>query len=158
MKGFTHLAGGALAGLCISKAVCPDQLMETALVVGSCAAGSLLPDIDVGTSKLGNKFPALSYTLQFIFGHRGIFHSLLLWAIPIYNLYVAFPQFRLYTLCCGGGILTHLFLDMLNPSGVPLMWPHNYRFRIAGFHSGGLADWILGLVLMFCCMFVFHCI
>lgn len=154
MKGFTHLAAGTLAGLTISQSVCPDQGMTTILVVAACAAGSLLPDIDVGTSKLGRRIPALAYTLQIIFGHRGVFHSLTLWGAVLLYLLWNFPQFDLYLWSLGGGILSHLLLDMLNPLGVQLLWPMEYRFTIAGFHSGGLIDWLLGGLLTVGCLCV----
>lgn len=144
MKGFTHLAAGTCAGIAISQAVCPGNGTETVLVIVSTAIGSILPDIDVGTSKLGRRIPVLSYTLQILFGHRGIFHSLLLWAIPIMVLCFTYPQHQLLFLCCGTGIVTHLLLDMLNPLGVPFLWPWSKRFTVAGFHSGGLIDWLMG--------------
>lgn len=147
MKGPTHIAAGTLAGLILSQAICPEQSTQAIAVIAITAAGSIMPDIDVGTSKLGRRIPALSYTIQFLFGHRGIFHSLILWALPLLYLHISYPEYRLFVWSCGCGIATHLLLDMLNPAGIPLLWPWNKRIHLAEFQSGGLFDWLLGIAL-----------
>lgn len=157
MKGLTHLSAGTLAGFIISQAVYPNQSTEAMAVIALTAAGSVLPDIDIGTSKLGRHIPALSYTIQFLFGHRGIFHSLLLWAIPLFYLHFSFPEYQIFIWSCGCGILSHLLLDMLNPAGVPLFWPWNKRISVAGYHSGGLFDWLLGILFFILTLNLLFC-
>ncbi|VEB43121.1 Inner membrane protein ydjM [Chromobacterium violaceum] len=51
--------------------------MMAVLLLAGGLAGSLLPDIDHPKSWLGRRIPFLSRPISYLFGHRGITHSLL---------------------------------------------------------------------------------
>lgn len=131
------------------------EIMNTGYTVGDsleafavvCASwfGSLLPDIDHPTSTMSKKYWFLSIPyriLQFIFGkfkatkdfvgHRGITHSLLFMSIPIIAMFFV-TNLWVQTVLIGltVGIFSHLFMDMLNPTGVPLFMPFaKKKFRL----------------------------
>lgn len=45
------------------------------------------------------------------------------------------------------GVATHIFLDMLTPSGVALLYPMEKRYRLARFRTGGLMENLIGGLL-----------
>ncbi len=121
MLGITHAVVGATVGLSVT-----DSLPLTGLTV----LGSLLPDIDKGTSLLGRYNP-----VSCLLPHRTLTHSL----IFIILCYVISPVLAI-------GVLTHYVLDMLNPTGIQLLFPVpiNIHFPIIGhFDSGGTFDHLL---------------
>lgn len=146
MKGSTHVVAGTCAGICMaSYASLP--LGTGALVIASSAIGSLLPDLDTFTSILGRQVAPISFVIRLVFGHRTILHAVIPWALAAAAISGLYPDLTLYIIAAAVGIATHLFLDMLNPAGVPLLWPVNFRFRLGIFRSGGLADSLIGVGL-----------
>ena len=146
MRGRTHLAAGFACGIILaSQAELP--LAEAAAAIGAAAVGSLLPDVDICTSRLGRTITPVSAAVQVIAGHRTIFHGLLLYLICFGISWLVWPDYRLCYIAAGLGVLSHLLIDTLNPSGVPLFWPLKPRLRIASFRTGGFADWTLGVGL-----------
>ena len=122
------------------------DVLKNGLIILASWFGSILPDIDHPTSTISKKFTLLSIPyriLQFIFGkfkstkhfvgHRGITHSLFFLFIPIIiglffvtNEWIVVGLFGLSV-----GILSHLVMDMLNPTGVPLLLPlSKHKFRL----------------------------
>lgn len=114
-------------------------------IVLLCGLGSLLPDIDHPTSTFSKKFFLLSLPyriLQLIFGsfkatkdfvgHRGITHSALfalLFVVPIFFIQNIWVVLALMSVALG--IVSHLIMDMLNPTGVPLLLPFmKKKFRL----------------------------
>lgn len=98
--------------------------------------GSLFPDIDHPNSTLGRFIP-LGYFIR----HRTITHSLLALAIALY----ANPWF-------GVGYATHLFLDALNPSRVPMLYPYEKKFGIGLIRTGSVVE---KLLFIFICLGLF---
>lgn len=140
----THMAAAALTTYVINSGTAP----ETALLTCAAAAGcSLLPDIDIGTSKIACLCRPAAYTIQFVCGHRGVFHSPLLWSILFFLLSSRFPQYQIWILSAACGVGSHLLLDILNPAGIPVLWPMRKKFAIGIFRTGGLLDILLGLFL-----------
>lgn len=128
-----------------------------------CLLGSLLPDLDHPSSKLGSKLPFISYPIAGIFGHRGITHSLLAitaiaWAMKTYiftgngstGLYVLF----MWPLAIG--YLSHLFADLFSYAGIPLFYPFRYKFRIPAFSSGAAHVIIYVSSLALSCQWYFN--
>lgn len=144
MIALTHMAAGALAGYILSAGHPPETAL---LLTGISTLGALLPDIDVGTSKIAGFCRPAAYTIQFLFGHRGICHSLLLWAVLLLLWHRHHPNLALCNAAVACGILSHLILDLFNPSGIPLLWPIPIRIHLGIFRTGGLFDWILGILL-----------
>lgn len=114
-------------------------------IIMLCGVGSLLPDIDHPTSTFSKKFFLLSLPyrlLQLIFGsfkatkdfvgHRGITHSLLfalIFVVPVFFIENMWIILALISIAIG--IVSHLLMDMLNPTGVPLFLPFvKKKFRL----------------------------
>lgn len=122
MKGTTHLAAGVATSLLLA-----DSGVGAAVGI---IVGAVLPDIDSPESLVGRHIPVIPRLIP----HRTLTHSLLL----VLAGYVVSPYLAL-------GLGIHLLLDMMNPKGVPLLWPMGMRFRIPIIHKiakeGGAADW-----------------
>jgi len=147
MTGTTHIGAGLITGIAISKHMAAPPL-QSALIVGAAVAGSLLPDIDTCTSKLGRRIAPVSFAVELVIGHRTLLHSLLPYVLLYILGSINFPDYRIFILSAGSGVLTHLLLDMMNPSGVPLLWPWNKRLHIAPFQTKGIVDRILGAIFL----------
>ncbi|WWP02529.1 MAG: metal-dependent hydrolase [Candidatus Dasytiphilus stammeri] len=110
-------------------------------IIPSAILTSLLPDIDHPRSILGYNLRWLSYPITYLFGHRGITHSLL--AVVIINLELVkmmistttpiitmpvMPTDVLQGMIIG--YISHLIADFITPVGIPLLWPLRWRFRL----------------------------
>lgn len=158
MTGKTHVLGGIALGVGVTYMFTQDVSLG---LIGGAALGSLLPDIDHPESKISRANPvtwlfAILYRfvldlVSIIFkilitplgwcgvkipplssGHRGpLTHGglgIILFTLLLSPLLSWTPTI-FYGLMIG--VLSHIFLDMLNPQGVPLMWPlwkKNIRF------------------------------
>ncbi|MBA0166299.1 metal-dependent hydrolase [Pectobacterium sp. CFBP8739] len=95
---------------------------------------ALLPDIDHPKSVLGQRMKWLSAPIARLFGHRGFTHSLLAIAAGIFFIQTRLPpDWPIPTDAYHAmivGYLSHILADMLTPSGVPLLWPCRWRFRL----------------------------
>lgn len=124
----THIAGGVLLTLSLSSFLYPSSLGEVALLYGCAVVGSLLPDIDHPNSKINKYNPFASIMVRLI-KHRTLTHSLL-W-IAIVSLIGVMLKFNTWAILgLNIGILSHLILDMMTVSGVPLLYPCRKNFRI----------------------------
>ncbi|MEG0579902.1 MAG: metal-dependent hydrolase, partial [Niameybacter sp.] len=83
------------------------------------------------------------------FGHRKATHSLLAVVSLMGLMYVLFGK-NYIGLGVGLGYLSHLLLDMLNPRGVPLLYPFTkYKYKILGkIHTGEKGEEIVYFILM----------
>ena len=145
MTGKTHLAAGTALGIGLCLMTQPSPVL-TAITIGTSAIGSLLPDIDTASSKIGRRIAPLAWVLRILFGHRKLFHSLAFWSVTLGGLWLLrVPQTLLIGLALGIG--SHLLLDILNPAGIELLWPIPVRFSLGGFQCGGLMDNILFVLL-----------
>ena len=129
-----HRISGICVGLSFSIATMPSEngLTYLAVITGSSLVGSLLPDIDEPQSYIGKKVKPISKAIKFTAGHRGLFHTLLMcFAFPfIYFLINDIPQIQNFINIISYiiiglpiGYLSHLLMDMMTVSGVPLFWP-----------------------------------
>ncbi|AIA71218.1 metal-dependent hydrolase [Pectobacterium atrosepticum] len=95
---------------------------------------ALLPDIDHPKSVLGQRLKWLSAPIARLFGHRGFTHSLLAIVAGIFFIQTRLPpDWPIPTDAYHAmivGYLSHILADMLTPSGVPLLWPCRWRFRL----------------------------
>lgn len=124
----THIAGGVLLTLSLSSFLSPSSLGEVALLYGCTVVGSLLPDIDHPNSKINKYNPFASLIGRFI-KHRTLTHSLL-WIVIVSLVGLALKFNTWAILGLNIGILSHLILDMMTISGVPLLYPYRKNFRI----------------------------
>lgn len=146
-----HRIGGVCATTIVATLLYHNPPWQTATyvamgisVVGG-AVGGLLPDIDHPTSKIGRKVPLISGFINTLFGHRGFTHTILATILFSYMLFLlagVIPNgFRGYYLPLALGLsvgyVSHLLLDMLTVSGIPLFYPFsNHTFRLARLKSG----------------------
>lgn len=110
----------------------------TLLVLGGLIGG-ILPDIDNQGSYIGKLTAPLSTfigSIQKVFGrtdsrHRGLLHDPIVYIIGLVLSYLYFtPLVGLFI-----GCLTHIFLDLFNPSGVPFLFGVKH-LRLAKLNSG----------------------
>ena len=107
MLGRTHLGTGILTSLLL----CNGEAIPFCMV----CLGSVLPDIDQGSSMIGKNVPLIPKLLK----HRGLTHSLL-FCLCCYFLTV--------WLCVGVAI--HILFDMMTRNGVSLFYPHKGKIRL----------------------------
>ena len=108
--------------------------------LAACGAfGSCLPDLDAANSKIRSlkiggvqPFRAVGAVAHWAFGHRGLMHS------PLALLGLAFGLRQLLCpwvgpACCAAlwlGYGSHLLLDAITPSGIPLGFGNKPRLRL----------------------------
>lgn len=137
MRGYTHIAGSILL-----LTVLPPSLA----VIGGLVLGSVLPDIEAEGSLITKILPRIPVE------HRTITHSIL--ALAVVSAVASFFSVQL-GLGIFLGYLSHLFLDSMNPTGVPFFYPfkkNKYRFmRIA---TGSFFEGVLLFSLLIIDIFV----
>ncbi len=155
MTGKNHLIFGGLCGglVLYHEYVGGVPIVPTAVAVGTCVLGNLLPDIDVPTSAIGKVLKPVSILFQKIFGHRTFFHSLLAlallyggmwyWSMQTGNPYIMAARFGIVV-----GYAGHLFLDMFTSRGIPLAWPFSKKcYSLLDRRSGGKFETVLTVLL-----------
>lgn len=134
----------------------------TLLMLGGMVGG-ILPDIDNPTSYVGRLTVPLSTAigrLSKAFGktganHRGVLHDFFVYVVGLFLSYNYFPSLVGVFI----GALSHLYLDMFNPSGVPFCFGMK-RIHLGKIKSGSkesvIFTWanvllviIIGLLLRF---------
>jgi inner membrane protein len=142
----THIMGGIVAGALLLPYCNLGNVTSQAAFVACAGAGALLPDIDSSCSKLGRMIWPVSKTIQMIFGHRQIFHSLLMAALLYGCLCLFWP---LYAIPIIVGFVSHLVLDSFNPEGIAWLYPLPFRVAIPLATTGGIIEKIcfLGLTV-----------
>jgi membrane-bound metal-dependent hydrolase YbcI (DUF457 family) len=162
MQGKTHFSFGILAGLLYYNYT-GDNLLP---IMTGAVIGSLIPDIDNMSTiseflpilhkpwrciqritnmllrkvkryrKRHKKLFGILMTIDDLFDHRGITHSLVvpsLMSVANHNNMIATGVVV--------GWISHLVADMLNDRGIPLFMPIiDYRFRIAGITTGKVGE------------------
>lgn len=135
----THVVGGIVAGALIAPHITGD-IKAQALFIACAGVGALLPDIDSFHSKLGRIIMPVSVVVQLIFGHRGIFHTILLPMALYMGLNLLLPMYSAYYLPLLVGYISHLLLDVLTPEGTPLLWPLPKHISIPLAQTGGIIE------------------
>lgn len=158
MKGISHMLMGASAGAVLSVAVTGHMDPVT---VSASGIGALLPDLDHPRSKLGRKVLPVSLILWLVIGHRGMSHSLVAWGIigtlaAVASIYAPALALPLSGLALGYGV--HLLGDSMTYTGIPLMWPSQKRYHIAGglFATGSVMEYAILLGWLALCAFAIH--
>lgn len=152
MNGKTHVAGGLVAGILTVAALAkydgtPLSFFDAVGCVVVAGFGSLIPDIDLHRSKIGNKTGPLSILIHFFFGHRTFFHSPLFLVLSFLLLRQIFPHNEQMVVAIVAGMASHLFLDALNKAGIPLLYPYPKRFWIIGVKTGSAIEGAVMLAL-----------
>lgn len=179
MTGKTHERIGFLAPLCIGSIYCLKtgtnvNFLNALLLLSFSVFGSTIPDIDQTQSKSGRKLPITSHlikgtnkiakifknkNLQRATGHRGLTHSFLLWFLIYLVFYVLFYRLSFITpiqYAVNGffiGVATHLFLDMLNPSGIPFLAPLSFfDFHILNIRTNSKEEKTFNTIFTLLCL------
>lgn len=159
-----HRVGGVCAATVVATTVFNGHVseIETIIPIGLAilggSIGGLLPDIDHPTSKVGLKVPPISKTINALFGHRGFTHTLL--ALLLFTYFLIFIG-CLFPISIRGYLMplfmgmsigygSHLLLDMLTISGIPLFYPlSNQSVRMLKLRSGR-DDLLVSIVMISC--------
>lgn len=144
MIGITHLAGGLATGIGACLLGQPG-IGDGVVCIAGCAFGSLFPDIDHKGSTMGQKVKPVSSVIGAVAGHRNFFHWFLPYLILAVILHFSAPWLDNLTFSVFLGVLSHLFLDALNPSGVPLL--PGRRIHLLRIHTGSRVDKAVGVLL-----------
>lgn len=123
----SHLITAQTVYLAASLATGHTPAIAEAFTAAACG---LLPDLDKRQSIIGRLLPMISEPLDYHIGHRTLTHSLLflggfgmtLWFVLPFGWWLAVIT----------GASSHVFADMLTPSGVELFWPSKVRAVLPG--------------------------
>lgn len=151
MLSATHMIGGAAAAAACLLIVSPDiQPASMALAtVGVGVVGGLIPDIDHPKSKISHTLRPVNALVSLLFSHRGFFHTPVLYGL-LYALFLwkCPAGYIVWGQCLFAGIASHIFLDCLNPGGIPLFLPlSTKRIHLAKIHTGGKGEEIVRVLL-----------
>lgn len=144
MLAATHIIFGMGCSLVSAGALgLPPE--QTAVMVIAGGFGSLLPDIDHPSSTFGRRIRPLSNLIGWIFGHRGITHSLIA-VLALATLLARHAHIPVWGIGLIVGYLSHLLGDWLTPAGIPLLWPIKNRWVSPfSFKTGGSMERVVGI-------------
>ena len=114
---YTHLAFGFLASL---LAINFFDINNKLLFILIALLFSIFPDIDERKSKIGKKYKWTSAIINFIFGHRGFFHSIYIPLILYFLFYYINNEIGIGILV---GYFSHLFMDAMTKQGIKPLHP-----------------------------------
>ena len=132
----THLA----VALLISLILLYFNLNLVFIVIFTIAA--LLADIDSPASKIGKRFKFVNY----LFAHRGFFHSL--FALLIFTILLSFVDYLL-ALAFFCGYFLHLLLDSFTRQGIFIFFPFSTKRSKGRIKVGSLLENLLFFVVLF---------
>lgn len=129
MRGKTHAVVAGLWG-----AVIAAKFGYSPAYVLTAIAGGLFPDTDCRNSIMGRWVPMW---LFFKPHRRNLTHSFM--GMFIFSMIISI-WWPINGFFFGVGYFTHLLLDMLNKSGVPLFYPARAMVSVARFKVGGIME------------------
>lgn len=151
MMHYTHTPGGIFAVASVFMVAQPNNIAELSVGLFCGAVGGLLPDIDHESSKITKKLGPIGYIISRCCSHRGITHTLALWVFLFGLIATCFPVLGFYCGCLFLGCVSHLVLDAMTPSGVPLLWPMKQnKISFMKIKTGGKVEPIVSGLLVFC--------
>ena len=163
MNGNSHFIYGATVGSMVAlniglvSSVLPNvtNSPETAtLLVMGGVLGGIFPDIDNPSSYMGRMSAPVSTAIGAVnevlgkkgANHRGILHDPITYILGIVLSYFFFTPLIGFFIGC----LSHLFLDMFNPKGIPFLFFK--RVSLGKFKSGELGSIIFTWVNVILCI------
>ena len=143
MRGITHILI-ALVFLLFFKV---SMLFNAVFIIFT-----LLPDIDSSNSIIGRRLYPISKLIEFLFGHRGIFHGIL---IPLtVSIILLLLGLKLIAIAAFLGYLLHLLVDAMTISGVNI-----FGVRIKGFiKTDGIIEFVIDIILLIIIVLEFYII
>lgn len=166
MNGNVHAAigTGSLALLCIQHPT-GFELYDGITVIPivalvSVAFGSYTPDVDMKPMHMGQQHKLAMKTINKISGgHRGITHTLLVPTLVLAAMIMLHTTLAAYTVVdCSlqsvlfgflYGYVLHIFADLFNGKGVPLLWPvSRSKISLMDLPSTGIVPWIFTIIFL----------
>jgi len=142
MMYYTHLAFGLLLSLLSIEIFDVKNKIFFILII---LFFSLFPDIDESRSKIGRKSKIISKIINFLFGHRGIFHTIY---IPLLLFIFLYNFNNLMAIAVLIGYFSHLFMDAITKQGIKPLYPI-INNRISGFFkTNSLNEKIIFLLII----------
>ena len=142
MMYYTHLAFGFLVSLLAINLFNINNEILFAFIV---LLFSIFPDIDERSSKIGKKYKFASRTINFLFGHRGFFHSIYIPLILYAFLGYINAEIGIAVLI---GYFSHLFMDAITKHGIRPLYPIVNR-KINGFiKTNSILEKIIFLIII----------
>ncbi|PIN76695.1 hypothetical protein COV17_01375 [Candidatus Woesearchaeota archaeon CG10_big_fil_rev_8_21_14_0_10_36_11] len=108
--------------------------------------GSVIPDIDTKWSKVNQWAGFVGKIISFFSTHRGLFHSVILYAIIFWFMYTFFSVY--YAFALFSGYIAHLIGDVITPMGVAPFYPFSKRKVRGPIKVGGLIENIIIIVMI----------
>ena len=148
MMYYTHLAFGFLVSLLsINFFSIQNKLIFILIVVFF----SIFPDIDEKKSKIGRRNKIISTIINFVFGHRGFFHSIYIPLILYFIFYYINIEIGIAILV---GYFSHLFMDAITKAGIRPLYPIVNK-KINGFiKTNSILEKILFLIIIFLVLYL----
>lgn len=143
MLFYTHLAFSILGGIYFIEFF---PVKSKILFFFMLILFASLPDIDTSKSKIGRKTGIFSKIINFFFGHRGLFHSLLFIMVGYLLLY--FLPDKIFALAFLVGFSSHLILDAMTHEGIMPFYPLKYKVNGIVKTGGFLEILILILIVL----------
>ena len=146
----THAAVGILVALVFINSF---SLGHPLFFFSIVFLSALLPDMDIPSSKIGQKIKPISWFLNFMFGHRKLFHSLFFSFMLFVLLILLFENYIGAAFFLGYSV--HILVDGITVRGIKPFYPLS-SFKLNGpLRSGGLMDYflffivVLGIIILF---------
>lgn len=154
----THILGG-LTGTCLYYLTInstadlhkPANLICLSVITATSVLGAKLPDIDNRHSSITSHNKVISFLLRIFTEHRGITHTpfilvmfsfILSPLILLNNIYINSAIIGFFI-----GYISHLMYDLLNPKGIPLLFPATKKhFHIFLIKTDSLGEVIFRLL------------
>lgn len=153
MRGSTHtFTGVALAVIMFAPA--PPLVLAGAAIAGGI--GALLPDLDHPQSTISRRVWLAGATLRMVVSHRGALHSLLAMAAALLLAATVQGDWSQIALSAAVGYCSHIVLDALTVSGVPLFWPKQQRYRLLRIRTGGVGERLFALGILAVLVYLFR--
>lgn len=160
MLGKTHQLGGICSGLVIGTFIFPNPTAPLvwihggALLIGA-SLGSLMPDIDHPSSKIGRKNKLASKIVSKTMGHRGWTHTLIALVLIVGGLFYTLQfittcqaLYGYWTIGFSIGYLSHLILDAFTVQGIPAFKPFSKKnIAFTKFKTGDIDRFTQWLIL-----------
>ena len=142
MMYYTHLAFGFLVSLIFIDIF---DISNKLLFILITIVFSIFPDIDERKSKIGKKYKFASRIINFLFGHRGFFHSIY---IPLILYAVFYSTNAEISIAILAGYFSHLFMDAITKHGIRPLYPIVNR-KINGFiKTNSILEKIIFLIII----------
>jgi inner membrane protein len=136
---------GVMLAVMVANPAPPLALIGAAIAGG---IGALLPDIDHPKSSISRRAFIAGASLRLVVSHRGALHSLMAAGAAMLLASVSPADWSEIILSAALGYSSHIFLDALTVSGVPLLWPWSRKFRLMRLRTGGLGERVFVIVIM----------